>query len=106
MDYFDAPPAPGPKVQARPLGDRNRRVLAKRAGDPKGSAEACEDLERAHPGIVASWLPRNTCRGFEREPGFYAWVAGKDPGWMSTTGWVRRHEWYGATAGELAAQLP
>jgi len=106
MDFFATPAPLGRKGQVRSLGDRNRRVLAKRAGDPKGSAEACEDLERAHPGIVVCWFPRNTCRGFERDPGFYAWPAGTDPGWMSTTGWVRRHEWYGATAEELAVQLP
>jgi hypothetical protein len=94
----------GPAEEIRPLAPigpalawQNRRLIAERSKWPKGALAACEEIGLAHPLWHVSYLAENKTRGFERPAGFYA-----DRPWS-----IDREEVhvYGATAGELAAEI-
>jgi hypothetical protein len=104
--------AEGPRVLlplSGPERERlNRRIIAERTGWPVGAVEACERIERDHPGRVVAWMHEYRCQtpGFDREEGFYAWWRGDDPGrWLAGHGHVRRAEYYGADADALEKAL-
>lgn len=56
---------PGPELAAK-----NRRLLAERWGWPDGALQACEKIEKLHPGWSAMWSAGGEHTW--REPGFYA----------------------------------
>jgi len=94
-------------TEDRDLQRKNGRLLAERLGWPDGAIEACERLEDEY-GLCVAWYPRwrMATPGFDNEAGFYAWVPDDQPGyWAVGYGYVRRKQWYGATADELAAAL-
>ncbi|GGL21584.1 hypothetical protein [Mangrovihabitans endophyticus] len=83
-------PAPGPE-----LGRRNRRLIAERLHWPDGALEACERIDRCHPGWMSTWAPGGGVEWVER--GFYAQprlARRSDPRWL-----------FGATPLELLAAL-
>ena len=86
---------------------RNRRIMAPRQHWPEGAVEACEKLEQEFPAFEVDWFPRNRSARthFSREPGFYAWREGENPGQMWGDTWHGRQEWYGATPEELANEV-
>ena len=101
--------SPWPK---RPPGHQrviaNRRLMAERIGWPPGAFEAVLAIERDCPGYRAAWFPELRLEKsveFNRAEGFYAWLAGDQPGELRGLVWCPRPEWYGATAEELRKQL-
>ena len=103
---MSALPPPGPELAAR-----NRRIIAERTGWPEGALEECERLEAEHPGYSVSWFPENKIGdpAWHQDAGFYAWMSGANPGHLvypaSGQQYVKRREWYGASAAELEKQL-
>jgi len=78
------------------MGRRNRRLIAERTGWPKGAVEACEAIERDHPGWRVDYMHESNIRGFEHAAGFYGVIA------------INRREErtvYGATAEELTEEI-
>lgn len=101
-DFYAA--APGPKRRPRSaMAERSRELIAERTGWPDGALAACIQLERALPGFHVAWFPqwKTAATDFDREAGFYAWVAGEEP----LHNGRQREEWYGATPEELKAKL-
>ena len=47
-----------PESGAASFAERNREILAERAGWPAGTLEACRDLEHRHPGWHCWWSAR------------------------------------------------
>lgn len=97
----------------RPVGPglarEGRRLIAARLCWPDGAVGECERLELEFPRMELWWFcgQRSENPAFDREPGFYAWISGDQPGQMWGDGtWHGRVEWYGATAEDLAASLP
>ncbi len=86
--YFDLPPGPQ-------LAWRNRRLAAEREAWPAEALEACERIERTHPGWSPSWRTPNTIKGWEAPAGFYARPAGTLRGGYS----------YGADAAALVRTI-
>lgn len=93
------------------LARRNMRLIAAREGWPAGAIDACEQMEDSHCGLVVTWFPKNSTKGFERAEGFYAWHADDAPGHMTFPEshphglWRRRYEWYAATPQEQSMVL-
>jgi hypothetical protein len=54
------------------LWQRNRRVMARRAGWPAGALAECERLDVEHPGWRFYWFTENRITGWERPAGFAA----------------------------------
>lgn len=94
-----------PRVSA--MVRRNAELIAERTGWPEGALAACVRLERECPGFRVAWFAerKTAAVAFNREAGFYAWVAGEQPGLMYGNVWHGRQEWYGATPDELKAKL-
>jgi len=63
--HYDLPPGDE-------LSWRNRRIIAERMRWPAGALEACEEIERTHPGWSPSWHDANIYPGFEAPAGYYA----------------------------------
>ena len=85
------------------LVHQSRRVLAERLSWPARALDACECLQREHPGWEVWWRHENSSvKGFEHKAGLYAWREGDQP----QRNGVRRRELYGATADQLECKLP
>lgn len=80
----------------------NRIVLARRLSWPPGAMNACDHVERDHPGWTVMWQAASTVPGWERPAGF---CATRD-GWSVRVGhgW-RRVAVYAPAVAELVAEM-
>lgn len=106
QDAIDAARTWRDEQRGHELSERNREILAERLRWPKGALAACRRIEATYPGIEAGWFSKWHVPGFEREEGYYAWRAGTPAGRTAYIDgvpiWIRRNEWYGKTAKQLA----
>lgn len=106
-DVFAAAEGPKRRPGTPEFARRNRELIAERTGWPEGALAECLRLEEDCPGYSVAWFhaQKSPTPVFRREAGFYAWIAGDQPGHMGADGYHKRHEWYGATIEKLRAQL-